>query len=170
MDTSKLPCGDIHDFDFLAGRWRVHNRRLMTRLRGAGDWMEVDAVHHCERWLNGGANVDQIDFPSLGWSGLTLRTFDVAQRRWSIYWINSRDGVLTPPVHGGFDGNRGLFYGEDTDDGREVQVRFHWTRQGPDAARWEQAFSLDGRGRTPRRSSRRFAGPRSCRRCAAGCP
>jgi hypothetical protein len=33
----------------------------------------------------------------------------------------------------------------DTDDGREVQVRFHWTRQAPDAARWEQAFSFDGR-------------------------
>jgi len=144
MDTSKLPHGDIHDFDFLAGRWRVHNRRLMTRLRGADDWTEFDATNHCEPRLNGGANIDQIDFPSLGWSGLTLRTFDVALRRWSIYWINSRDGVLTPPVHGGFEGDRGVFYGMDTDDGREVQVRFHWTRQGPDAARWEQAFSLDG--------------------------
>ena len=69
----------------------------------------------------------------------------MAQRRWSIYWINSRDGVLTPPVHGGFEGDRGVFYGVDTDDGREVQVRFDWTRLGPDAARWEQAFSLDGR-------------------------
>jgi len=145
MDNSKLPHGDIHDFDFLAGRWRVHNRRLMTRLRGANDWTEFDAVDHCEPRLKGGANIDQIDFPSLGWSGLTLRTFDVARRRWSIYWINSRDGVPTPPVHGGFDGDRGLFYGEDVDDGRTVQVRFIWTRQGRDAARWEQAFSLDGR-------------------------
>lgn len=145
MDTSTLPHGDIHDFDFLAGRWRVHNRRLMTRLRGANDWTEFDATDHCELRLNGGANVDQIDFPSLGWSGLTVRTFDIAQRRWSIYWINSRDGVLTPPVHGGFDGERGLFYGVDSDDGREVQVRFVWSRRGRDAAHWEQAFSLDGR-------------------------
>jgi len=145
MDRSRLPHGDIHDFDFLTGRWRVHNRRLVTRLRGANDWIEVDAVDHCEPRLNGGANVDQIEFPSLGWSGLTVRSFDVAQRRWSIYWINSRDGVLTPPVHGGFDGDRGLFYGEDVDDGRAVQVRFVWTRLGADAAHWEQAFSLDGR-------------------------
>jgi len=145
MDRSRLPHGDIHDFDFLTGRWRVHNRRLMTRLRGANDWIEVDAVDHCEPRLNGGANVDQIEFPSLGWSGLTVRSFDVAQRRWSIYWINSRDGVVTAPVHGGFDGDRGLFYGEDVDDGRTVQVRFVWTRLGADAAHWEQAFSLDGR-------------------------
>jgi len=145
MDLSQLPHGDIHDFDFLAGTWRVHNRRLMRRLRGASDWTEFEGTDHCEPRLNGGANVDQIHFPSLGWSGLTLRTFDVAQRRWSIYWINSRDGVLTPPVHGGFEGERGLFYGEDTDDGRAVQVRFVWTRQGRAAARWEQAFSLDGR-------------------------
>lgn len=145
MDLATLPHGDIHDFDFLVGRWRVHNRRLMTRLRGAGDWTEFDGTSHCEPRLGGGANVDQIDFPSLGGSGLTLRTFDRAQRRWAIYWVHSRDGVLTPPVHGGFDGERGFFFGEDTDDGRPVQVRFVWTRHRRDAARWEQAFSLDGR-------------------------
>ena len=33
----------------------------------------------------------------------------------------------------------------DFDDGRDVQVRFVWTRQGADAAHWAQAFSLDGR-------------------------
>ncbi len=145
MDTSTLPHGDIHDFDFLTGHWHVHNRRLMMRLRGADDWTEFEGVDHCEPRLGGLVNVDQIHFPSLGWSGLTVRTFDRAQRRWSIYWINSRDGVLTPPVHGGFDGDRGVFYGEDSDDGRRVQVRFHWTRLGPHTARWEQAFSLDGR-------------------------
>jgi len=145
MKLGNLPHGDIHDFDFLAGRWRVHNRRLMSRLRGADHWTEFEGINACEPRLNGGANIDQIDFPSLGWSGLTVRTFDVAQRRWSIYWINSRDGVLTPPVHGGFEGDRGVFYGIDTDDGREVQVRFDWTRLGPEAARWEQSFSLDGR-------------------------
>jgi hypothetical protein len=145
MNLDHLPHGDIHDFDFLAGRWRVHNRRLTLRLRGVDEWTEFEGTSHCEPRLNGGANIDQIDFPSRGWSGLTVRSFDVAQRRWSIYWINSRDGVLTPPVHGGFDGEHGVFFGADTDDGRAVQVRFDWTRRGRDAARWAQAFSLDGR-------------------------
>ncbi len=144
MNLDSLPQGDIHDFDFLVGRWRVHNRRLTSRLRGADEWIEFDGTSTCEPRLNGGANIDQIHFPGLGWSGLTLRTFDVARRRWSIYWITSRDGVLTPPVHGGFDGDHGVFFGEDSDDDRAVQVRFDWTKQGRDAARWAQSFSLDG--------------------------
>ena len=144
MMTAVLPTGDVHDFDFLAGRWRVHNRRLLTRLRGANDWTEFEGSSSCEPRFSGAANIDQIDFPSLGFSGLTLRTFDTAQRRWAIYWINSRDGLLTPPVHGGFDGDRGLFYGADSDAARDVQVRFVWLRLGPSTARWEQAFSLDG--------------------------
>ena len=139
-----LPTGDVHDFDFLSGHWTVHNRRLMTRLIGAADWTEFPAAAWCEPRLNGAANIDQIDFPTLGFSGLTLRSFDVARRHWSIYWINSRDGRLTPPVHGGFEGDRGEFYGEDEDAGRAVDVRFVWTRQGPDSARWEQAFRLKG--------------------------
>jgi hypothetical protein len=138
------PHGDVHDFDFLAGRWSVHNRRLATRLQGASDWIEFPATSRCEPRLNGMVNIDQIDFPTQGFSGLTLRAFDLVQRRWSIRWINSASGVLEPPVHGGFDGDRGEFFGLDSDGGRGVQVRFVWTRLGPDAARWEQAFSLDG--------------------------
>jgi hypothetical protein len=76
---------------------------------------------------------------------VTFRTFNVKKRQWSIYWVNSRDGVMFPPVVGGFDGDRGEFYGEDEDDGRPVKVRFVWTKLGPDRAHWEQAFSSDGR-------------------------
>jgi hypothetical protein len=141
-----LPHGSAHDFDFLVGHWNVHNRRLMTRLRGAGNWKEFPATHRLEQRLGGIANIDQMDCPSEGFSGVTLRSFHRADRRWAIYWINSRDGVLCPPVFGGFDGGDvGQFYGEDIDDGRDVQVRFTWTRLGADAARWEQAFSLDSR-------------------------
>ena len=137
--------GDPHDFDFLAGRWQVANRRLTTRLAGADDWAEFPATSWCEPRLGGAANVDQLDFPTLGFSGLTLRLFDHAARRWSIYWINGRDGVLTPPVQGGFDGDRGEFLGRDRHASRDVDVRFLWTRRGADSARWEQSFSLDGR-------------------------
>lgn len=136
--------GSVHDFDFLPGRWRVHNRRLATRLRGADDWHEFEARSHCRQLLGGLVNIDENHFPSEGFSGLSLRLFDPARRQWSIYWVNSRSGRLLPPVHGGFDGQRGEFYGLDVDEGREVAARFVWTRQGDDAARWEQAFSLDG--------------------------
>ncbi|NRF68755.1 hypothetical protein HLB44_17320 [Aquincola sp. S2] len=142
--TLPQPTGHVNDFDFLFGRWSVANRRLMTRLVGANDWAEFPATAACEPRLGGGANVDQIDFPTLGFSGLTLRSFDHARRQWAIWWINSKSGLLFPPVHGGFEGLVGDFYGDDEDDGRAVDVRYRWTRISSDSARWEQAFRLKG--------------------------
>jgi hypothetical protein len=75
---------------------------------------------------------------------MTVRVFNLTTRQWSIYWINSRTGTLFPPVVGGFSGDRGEFYGDDEDDGVPVKVRFTWTKLGPDAARWEQAFLRNG--------------------------
>ena len=145
MTTLAAPHGDVHDFDFLVGRWRVHNRRLATRLRGAHDWREFAAAHWLEQRLGGLVNVDQMDCPTEGFSGMTVRSFHREQRRWAIHWISSASGVLSPPVWGGFDGDTGTFVGRDVDDGRDVHVCFLWQRLGLDAARWEQAFSLDGR-------------------------
>ena len=133
-----------HDFDFLVGRWNVANRRLRRRLCGSDDWDEFPATSQAWMHLDGCVSVDENHFPTQGFSGLTLRTLDRAGGHWSIYWINSKSGTLFPPVHGGFAGERGEFYGTDTDDGRPVDVRFIWTRLGRDAARWEQAFSVPG--------------------------
>ena len=144
------PPGAAEDFDFLMGDWTVANRRLTSRWTGRPQWETFEGVSHCERRLGGVSNVDEIVFPERGFSGLTVRLFDTAARRWSIYWISSRDGLLQPPVHGGFDGDVGEFYGEDLDDGRFVLVRFLWWKRGPQGdpwggPRWEQAFSPDGR-------------------------
>jgi hypothetical protein len=54
-------------------------------------------------------------------------------------------GTSFPPVVGGFRGAHGEFYGDDEDDGHPVKVRFTWTKLGAGRARWEQAFSVDGR-------------------------
>ncbi len=142
--SGALPTGDVHDFDFLAGDWTVHNRRLAARGVGSAEWDEFTGTSHVALHLAGVVNVDEIHFPTKGWSGLTLRTFHTEHRRWSIYWVSSRTGAVSPPVHGGFAGDHGEFYGEDEDDGRPVQVRFRWTKLGSHRARWEQAFSSDG--------------------------
>jgi quinol monooxygenase YgiN len=136
--------GDLHDFDFLAGEWSVANRRLKQRGVGSQEWDEFPATSRATLHLGGIANTDEIIFPTKGWSGMTLRTFDTAKRQWSIYWVNSRLGTMLPPVVGGFSGNRGEFVGEDDDDGGPVKVVYRWTKLGPDAAHWEQAFSYDG--------------------------
>ena len=143
--SAPLPSGDVHDFDFLIGAWSVASRRLKKRWAGSADWDELPATYRCEQHLGGVANVDEICFPTQGFAGMTVRLFDLERRRWSIYWASSESGVLFPPVLGGFAGQRGEFHGEELDDGRLVKVRFLWTRLGLDTARWEQAFSLDGR-------------------------
>lgn len=87
--TTTIPTGTIHDFDFLVGTWEVANRRLRERGVGSNDWEEFPATMSLVQRLGGVVNVDQIDFPTKGFSGLTLRSFDIEQQRWSIYWINS---------------------------------------------------------------------------------
>jgi hypothetical protein len=140
------PHGHPDDFDFLFGDWRVTNRRLKARWTADPQWDVFSATQRCEPRLGHIANVDEIAFAGRGYAGMTLRVFDLRARRWSIWWVSSRDGVLTPPVHGGFMGDRGEFYGEDLDDGVPVQVRFLWLKHAAHGGpRWEQSFSRDGR-------------------------
>jgi len=142
--ATALPTGDVHDFDFLAGSWRVDHRRLVQRGVGSTEWETFSGTGRMAQHLGGMVNVEVLELPSKGWSGMTVRAFDVASRRWSIYWIDSRQGSLGQPVVGGFDGDAGVFRGDDVADGVPVQVVYHWTRRGPDAATWDQAFSRDG--------------------------
>jgi quinol monooxygenase YgiN len=143
-DYSTQLTGSRQDFDFIAGTWSLSNRRLKARGAGSHDWDSFPARSTGMLLLGGLVNVDEIVFPTKSWSGVTFRTFDVEKKQWSIYWVNSRDGRMQEPVVGGFSGDTGLFFGEDLDEGRPVKVVYRWTRHGPDAARWEQAFSYDG--------------------------
>jgi hypothetical protein len=136
--------GDVHDFDFLVGEWDVVNRRLAARGVGCTEWDEFPGKSRLVQHLGGAANVEELSFPTRGWSGLTVRTFNLAERQWSIRWVSSRTGTIDAGVVGGFAGDHGEFYGEDDDAGTPVKVRFHWDRLGPDTARWEQSFSYDG--------------------------
>lgn len=131
------------DFDFLLGDWRVTHRRLRDRLVGSDVWEEFEGSMSCRPILNGLGNIDEFDMPALGASGSTLRLFDLADRRWCLYWASSLKGRLEPPVMGGFADEIGLFFGEDEADGRPVRVRFVWDDITPVTARWQQAFSID---------------------------
>ena len=141
----KIPTGDIRDFDFFFGNWNFVNRRLKKRWVGSSDWETFPASLVCEGRMGGVVNLDEGVFPTKGWSGMTVRVFNLATKQWALYWINSSKGEMFSPVIGGFTGDRGEFYGDDTDDGKPIIVRFTWQRLGPNAAHWEQAFSLDGK-------------------------
>ena len=137
--------GNVHDFDYFAGGWTTHQRRLKQRGVAGTEWDEFPATLCMALYLDGMATVDELHFPTKGWAGLTLRTFDLEKSQWSIYWVSSASGKLGAPVVGGFDADHGAFYGEDRDNGRPVKVRYTWDKRDRDHARWEQAFSYDNR-------------------------
>ncbi len=144
MSDRTLPRGDRHDFDFLFGDWTVKSRRLRVRWTQSDDWHEFLGTSTCRPQLGGLGNVEEVSFPTEGFSGMAVRLFNTETRRWAIYWADSRGGALFPPVHGGFSGEHGVFFGKDEDEGRPVHVRFFWSRLKGGAARWQQAFSRDG--------------------------
>ncbi|MDX3006474.1 hypothetical protein PWY87_32660 [Kribbella solani] len=131
------------EFDFLVGNWSFHNRRRRPVLGEPHEWYEHDATLQATTYFDGAVSFDEGWFPSEGFRGATFRLYDPVSREWSIYWINSKNGRLEPPVVGKWNADgTGVFEGPDTWDGQPIDVRFHWTA-GTDKAAWEQAFSTD---------------------------
>ena len=135
-----------NDFDFWFGSWEVRNRWLRRRLAGSDDWEEFRSTVVARPLLDGVGNEDEFRTDHAGgFVGMSFRFFDPERRRWSIYWADSRrPGELDPPVFGTFDGDVGVFEGEDVHKGRPILVRFTWTGVTTPTPRWEQAFSDDG--------------------------
>jgi hypothetical protein len=133
-------------FDFLFGRWRVHNRRLWQRLADCDDWEEFSASLEVRPVLGGLGNVDQFRTLIGGeyFEGLSLRLFSIASENWSIYWTDTSRGEMLPPLVGEFEGSVGSFFGDDTHNGQIVRVRFLWESIDDRSARWQQAYSVDG--------------------------
>lgn len=139
--------GKPHDFCFLNGEWTVTHRKLRQRLRDCTEWETIVGGCRHDSWCDGVVSVDEFDFSAAKTKGCSIRNLDVAAKRWTIRWTTSRTGTLLPPVHGGFDGDRGEFYGTDVEGETPVLARFVWSGRVTGSPRWEQAFSTDG-GRT----------------------
>ena len=78
----------------------------------------LKSTTRCWSAFGGAANVDEVQFPEQGFSGLTVRLVDQSTGAWSIYWANSRDGILGVPVTGRFENGVGLFYADEVLDHR----------------------------------------------------
>lgn len=133
-------------FDFLLGSWTVRNQVLRGRLQGSDEWEEWDATLDVVPVLGGLGNVDRFRTVRNGryFEGVSLRVFDPDAEEWRIYWMDTSHPLPVPQVTGTFEDGRGIFYGTEEFDGRTVDLRFTWEREGPDRARWEQAYSDDG--------------------------
>jgi hypothetical protein len=137
------------DFDFIIGRWNVHHCRLRERLKGSADWDEFDGTTEDRSVVGGLGNIGEASlvFNATPLVATSLRLFDPQTRQWSVYFTNSRQGILSPPMMGGFSQGRGEFYAQEPFDGKQIFSRLIWSDITPTSCRWEQAFSADG-GRT----------------------
>jgi hypothetical protein len=146
LNQRSKPVSDgARDFDFLHGQWNVSHRRLTRRLVQDTAWAEFGGTVSVWPILGGLGNIDDnvIELPEGPYRAATLRLFDPEKRRWSITWIDGRNPQFDPPMLGGFDGDAGTFFGDDTFEGRPIRIRFDWLKIAPDHCRWAQAFSDD---------------------------
>lgn len=151
-DASPAPASSTaadhqRDFDWEIGAWHTDVRVLAEPLsESADEWLQFTGTSVIRPLLDRQANVVELDVSGQSGriNGLNLRLYEPQAQRWSLTFVNIRDGLLTPAVYGGFHGDMGEFYGDDRLDGRPIKVRFLIFRQGQDKARFEQAFSADG--------------------------
>ena len=146
--TEPAVAGGQRDFDWEIGTWRTSVRILAEPLaESADEWLRFTGTTVVSPLLDRRANVVELHVagPSGRIDGLNLRLYEPQADRWSLTFVNVRDGLLTPAVYGGFrEDGVGEFYGDDQLGGRPIRVRFLVLRQGPRTVRFEQAFSADG--------------------------
>lgn len=144
--THRGSAGGQDDFDWEIGTWRTSVQVLADPLSDSEDeWLQFDGTSAVRPLMDGRANVVELQISGTAGqiAGLNLRLYEPTAQRWSSTFANLRDGMLTPSVYGTFTDGVGTFYGDDQLNGRPIKVRFIVERQGPDRARFEQAFSDD---------------------------
>jgi hypothetical protein len=133
-------------FDFLAGSWQLHIRRLRYRLVGSHDWIQCAAPSTVKQFWAGSGNFQEADLHcgSQVIDTLTFRLYDAAAGKWLVYWATQRAGLGTGmPQIGSFDSTgHGELTGPDTWLGTPVIARTLWTMQNG-RPHLEQAFSAD---------------------------
>lgn len=147
MTTTILAQPANHDFDFLVGQWTVRHRLLKERLVGCTEWEEFGGFSMLHTLMGGFANVDDnvIELPTGTYRAISLRSFDAASGRWSIWWLDGRHPLhIDVPVRGSFNDGIGVFFADDEFKGAPIRVRFTWSDITANTCRWRQAFSPDG--------------------------
>ena len=138
-----------HDFDFELGSWKIHLNRRLHPLTGSNTWVEFDGTSVTRKLWDGRAQIEEFETDGAGGhiEGLTLRTYNPQTHQWSLYWANSKDGIVVVPQIGQFKNGQGEFYAQDTLNSKPIFIRFIWSKTDSNMPHFEQAFSGDG-GRT----------------------
>ena len=135
------------DFDFMIGDWKVHHRRLNSRLTACIDWTEFTGTSSTRKILGGFGNVEDnvLHFPDGEVKAAAFRSYNEETQQWAIWWLDRRaPHNLDVPVVGQFCGTVGTFYAQETFNGKPITIRFIWQANLCQNPIWEQAFSEDG--------------------------
>lgn len=133
------------DFDWEIGLWQT-SVRVRPPLSTDDVWTTFRGTSNVRALSEHRANTVELSVASgeRRIEGVSLRLFNPHTQQWSINFASMRDGVLTAPLYGGFDDGHGVFFGQDSVDGRVVLVRFTISEISPTSAHFEQAYSGDG--------------------------
>ena len=134
-----------NDFDFFVGKWQLNNKKLKTRLNNCTEWTEFESTQEMYKVLNGIGNIDNFlaTFAGEPFEGMTLRLFNPKTKLWSIYWADSNEGKLDPPVLGSFENDVAHFITKDVFNEKNILVVFCWDARDKKNPVWSQAFSDD---------------------------
>lgn len=149
MDLKITPSAtsSASDFDFLVGKWKVHNRRLTKIMVGSNEWTEFESELHMRKSLNGIGNVENYyaTFGGKPFEGQAVRLFNPKTKLWTIYWMDSNWGMMDEhPVSGSFENGIGKMYAKDMFGDKEVISLYQWDATNPKNPKWSQALSADG--------------------------
>lgn len=148
QSLAKEPDGQ-HDFDFDLGTWKTHTSRLLHPLTGSTTWIEMDGTTVVRKVWDGRANLAELesDGPTGHLELLALRLYNPEAHQWSVNFATSNVGVLNAPsgqaLVGRFKDGRGLFYDQESYNGKTIWIRFTFLSLTADTAQSEQAFSED---------------------------
>jgi len=136
-----------NDFDFELGSWKIHLKRRLHPLTGSTTWVEFDGTSVTRKVWRGRAQIEEFETDSSAAGhieGLTLRTYNPQSHQWSLYWANSKDGILVPPQIGEFKNGLGEFYAQDKLNDKLIFIRFVWSDTTTNVPHFEQSFTDDG--------------------------
>lgn len=126
------------DFDFLEGKWKVHNRRL-----NGGAWIEFEAELHMRKTLNGFGNIENYFTVIDGkpFEGQAVRLFNPDSKLWTVFWMDTNNLEIDKnPVIGSFENCVGRLYSNN----KETTLLYQWDATNAKKPKWSQATSEDG--------------------------
>jgi hypothetical protein len=130
------------DFDFLAGHWKISNRRLKQPTDKEWDVFEGEATVFSV--LGGMGSIEELRVPARGFYGMGVRVFHTEKKLWADHWVSGKNGVVNDPMMGSFKDGVGTFIADDEDNGKPIKARGVWDRITPTSCRWYQSTSTDG--------------------------